>query len=201
MIDLKLFLINIFTLSKVKIKSNVKKVWLGKIKKSHIKISGENEIYLGKNTIIRESDIGIKGNNNKIIFEENCRLRGLTLKFNANNSILKIGKGTTTEDVKIIMGDGNITIGENCMFSKNIEIRNTDSHKIIFKNGEVNRNKDIKIEDNVWIGLRVLILKGSEIKENSIIGAGSVVTGIFEKNSIIVGNPARKVKEILKWER
>lgn len=201
MIDLILFFKNIFTLSKVKIRTDVKKIWLGRVKRSHIKISGKNEIYLGKNTIIKEANIGIKGENNKIIFEDNCSLRGVIVRFNANNSILKIGNGTTTEGVTIVMGDGNIIIRENCMFSKNIEIRNTDSHKIIFKDGKINKNRDIKIGNNVWVGLRSLILKGSEIGENSIIGAGSVVTGAFEKNSIIVGSPAKRVKEILRWER
>lgn len=201
MIDLKIFFKNIFTLSKVKIKIEVKKTWLGKVKKSYIKISGKNELYFGKNAEIKEANIAIKGNNNKIIFEDDCKLRGLIIKFNANNSILKIGKRTTTENVKIVMGDGKIIIGENCMFSKEIEIRNLDSHTIVFQDGKINKNKDIIIGNHVWVGLRSLILKGSKIEENSIIGAGSVVAGKFEKNSIIVGNPAKKVKEILKWER
>lgn len=201
MVDLVLFLKNIFTLSKVKIKTEVKKTWLGKVKKSYIRISGNNEVYFGKNAIIKESSVGIKGSNTKIIIEDECKLRGIDISINANNSIFKIGRGTTTEEVKIVMGDGNIIIGEDCMFSKEIEIRNLDSHTIVFQDGKMNKNKDIIIGNHVWVGLKSLILKGSIIEENSIVGAGSVVAGKFEKNSVIVGNPAKKVKEIQNWER
>lgn len=54
----------------------------------------------------------------------------------------------------------------------------------------------VVIEDNVFLGARVLVMPGVTIGEDSIIGAGSVVTNDIPKNSLAVGNPARVIKSI-----
>lgn len=56
--------------------------------------------------------------------------------------------------------------------------------------------KPILIEDNVWIGGGAIILPGVTIGLNSVVGAGSVVTRSVPANTVVVGNPARVVKEI-----
>lgn len=60
--------------------------------------------------------------------------------------------------------------------------------------------RPIVIEDDVWIGARVIILPGVTISQGCIIGAGSVVTKSFPPYSIIAGNPARIVKNRLSSE-
>ena len=54
--------------------------------------------------------------------------------------------------------------------------------------------KEIKVGNNCFIGTRSLILPGTEIGDNTIVGAGSVVKGKIPSNVIIAGNPARIVK-------
>jgi len=55
----------------------------------------------------------------------------------------------------------------------------------------------IVIGRNVWIGNNAIILKGTEIGDNSVIGAGAVVTGgKLPSNVVIAGNPARILKEL-----
>ena len=54
--------------------------------------------------------------------------------------------------------------------------------------------KPIVIGENVFIGCNCLILKGTEIGDNTTIGAGSVVTGKIPANCIAAGNPARVIK-------
>lgn len=63
---------------------------------------------------------------------------------------------------------------------------------------EVNQSlrKPVKIGDNVFIGARAMILPGTVIGDNCIIGAGSVVKGILENNMIYCGNPALKIGTI-----
>lgn len=56
--------------------------------------------------------------------------------------------------------------------------------------------REIIIEDNVWLGNYVTVLPGTIIGKNSIVGAGSIVKGIFPENVIIQGNPARIIKKI-----
>lgn len=204
MMDLKIFFRNIFSISKVKIVGKNNFVQKGRISNSYFRVIGKNNnIYIGENSLLRKAKVTIKGNNNQIIFEENCYTRNMRFKFKANNSKFRIGKGTTIEGIRIIMEDGEINIGDNCMFSYDIELRNTDSHKIYdgVTNEIVNKNRDIKIKDRVWIGTRVLILKGSEIGEDSIIGAGSIVNKRIKEKVIAAGNPVKIVKENVRWER
>ena len=60
----------------------------------------------------------------------------------------------------------------------------------------VNYSKPINIEDGVWIGAEVIILPGITIGSGCVIGAGSVVAKDTEKDSLYVGIPARKVKNL-----
>lgn len=107
---------------------------------------------------------------------------------------------------------GNLILGKNVFFNKNVSI--TCLKKIIignnvkiannvvivdhdhdYKNDMTKYKKqDICIGNNVWIGANVVILKGTIIGDNSVIGAGSVVKGIYNPNSIIVGNPGKTIK-------
>lgn len=57
-------------------------------------------------------------------------------------------------------------------------------------------NAPVVIEDNVFIGARSIILKGVTIGENSIVGAGSVVTRSIPSNQIWGGNPAKFIRNL-----
>ncbi len=78
----------------------------------------------------------------------------------------------------------------------------TDFHKINTSDVEyINKDKAIIIGNNVWIGCRNLILKGSKISDNSVISANSKVNSKFEEcNIIISGNPASIIKRNITWE-
>lgn len=94
-----------------------------------------------------------------------------------------------------------IMIGNRVYISENVTIRDSDNHEIYYEG----RQKDniaapITIGDNVWIGMNVIILKGVTIGDGAIIGAGSVVTRDIPPRCLAVGNPARVIKENVKWE-
>jgi acetyltransferase-like isoleucine patch superfamily enzyme len=55
----------------------------------------------------------------------------------------------------------------------------------------------ISVGNNVWIGAQSIILSGVTIGDNSIIGAGSVVTRDIPANVVAAGNPCRVLKSIL----
>jgi carbonic anhydrase/acetyltransferase-like protein (isoleucine patch superfamily) len=58
------------------------------------------------------------------------------------------------------------------------------------------------VDDNCIIGMNATLLNGSHIQKNSIVAAGSVVTGgkVFPENSLIMGVPARVVRELSEEE-
>lgn len=78
----------------------------------------------------------------------------------------------------------------------------TDSHTILdMQKNKINENKEIIIGDHVWIGCRSIILKGTKIPDNSIIGAGSLVTKELQnENTIFTGNPIKAIKSDISWQ-
>lgn len=95
-----------------------------------------------------------------------------------------------------------IRFGRDIQFSWDCLVMDSDTHKIYDEMGRIsNQPKEIVFGDKIWICNGCMILKGTQIPDNCVIGAHSVVSGNkFEKNRIIVGNPAKEVKNIMSWE-
>lgn len=121
-------------------------------------------------------------------------------------STINVGSGLSVyRDVNIVAKNGkSVTIGDECMFAREIMIRNNDGHVILDKNtGELlNPPEDIIIGNHVWIGMRVMIFKGAMVSDGSVVGAGSLVNKKFdEENILIAGSPARKIRSDIEWRR
>ncbi len=109
---------------------------------------------------------------------------------------LKIGKYCLiTPGVRIIAAE-SIEIGDACMFAHGAYISDADWHGIYDRSEPVGNTKPIILKDNVWIGDSAIICKGVTIGENSIIGAGAVVTKNIPANVVAAGNPAKVVKNL-----
>lgn len=91
--------------------------------------------------------------------------------------------------------DGKITIGKKVMFGANVAIA-TVGHPIKPDMRKYMYTDPVIIEDNCWIGANVTICPGVTIGENTVIGAGSVVTKDIPANVVAVGNPCRVLREI-----
>lgn len=115
---------------------------------------------------------------------------------------------------KIEIGDGfgisgttiystnSIKIGKNATIGANCKIIDNDFHPLDPEQRRLNLNEKytarapITIGDNCFIGMNSIILKGTTLGNNVVVGAGSVVHGTFPDNCIIAGNPARIIKKI-----
>ena len=109
--------------------------------------------------------------------------------FYANHNLIILDPG------KVEFGD-NVFIGPNCAFY-------TPQHPL----DSETRNKGleyafpIKIGNNVWLGGNVVVLPGVSIGDNSVIGAGSVVTKNIPPNVIAAGNPCKVIREITEKDK
>jgi acetyltransferase-like isoleucine patch superfamily enzyme len=110
------------------------------------------------------------------------------------NHVALSGTSISCRTTRIEIGDGTI-IAPNCI------IMDSDFHapwppENRTYNMGYERDREVIIERNVWIGLNCLILKGVRIGENSIVSAGSVVSEDVPPNVIVAGNPAKMIKAL-----
>ncbi len=95
-----------------------------------------------------------------------------------------------------------IKIGDKVLFGPNVSIR-TDNHNIssigrfIYDSKKyfLQDDEEIVIEDDVWIGARVVILKGVRIGRGSVIAAGTVLTRSVPPYSVVGGVPGKIIRE------
>ena len=98
-----------------------------------------------------------------------------------------------------------ITIGHGVVISERVVIRDSDNHAIIStENGELKSDEKpaaapIVIQDHVWLGMNVIVLKGVTIGEGAIVAAGSVVTKDVPPHCLVAGVPAKVVKTEVTW--
>lgn len=145
-------------------------------------------------TVIRE----IKGI--KPVFGDNCWCAETAVILGE----VEMGDNCTVWYNAIVRGDvNNIKIGNNTNIQDGAVIHCTykKAATVIGSNVSIGHNAIVHgctVEDNVLIGMGAIVMDHAVVKSGSIIGAGAIVlqNQIIEPNSVYVGNPAKKVKEI-----
>jgi galactoside O-acetyltransferase len=108
-----------------------------------------------------------------------------------------IGDGFYANFNLVLVDDVDIYIGNNVMIAPNVTISLT-GHLVHpdLRRGGTQFSVPVRIGDDVWIGSNVVILPGVTIGNNSVVGAGSVVTRDIPENVVAVGNPCRVSRPI-----
>ncbi len=114
-------------------------------------------------------------------------------------SAIIIGDHSGMTGGAIIARSKTIRIGERCMLAPNVTIFDSDFHIIWppdrrHDTWETDIDEDVTLEDNVWVGMGSIILKGVTIGKNSVVAAGSVVVCDIPPNCLAGGNPAKVLK-------
>lgn len=112
------------------------------------------------------------------------------------NATMEIGSGFCNHGARIHCFN-HIIIGREVFIGDDVAIRDDDGHELSGSGRP--RSMPIVIEDHVWIGAKVMILKGVTIGSGAVIAAGSVVTKDVPPNCVAAGNPAKVVKENISW--
>lgn len=170
-----------------------------------IKLSGKgNRIVVLGNGKFRRCVISIRGENNTVEVENGANISFSTLEIVGNNCLIRIGKGTDIGGAYLSAKgeETQLTIGEHCMFSRNISVMTYDGHPIFDADtGEIlNHPQDIHIGNNVWVAANASILKGVKVSDGSIIAFGAIVTRDVEEKTIVAGTPAKTIKNNIRWE-
>lgn len=96
----------------------------------------------------------------------------------------------------------SVTIGKGCLIGANALVTDCDFHAVKPEGRRHNSNPDdigcepVVIEDNVWLGANVTVLKGVTIGRNTVVAAGSVVTKSLPPNAVAGGSPAKVIRDL-----
>lgn len=89
----------------------------------------------------------------------------------------------------------HISIGENTIISRNVQIWDADHHEF----GQEADDKEVIIGQHVWIGAGAMILKGVHIGNGAIIAAGSLVNKDVPEGALAAGVPAKIINAHVEW--
>ena len=160
-------------------------------------VYGKGNRIIGKIIVFRTPDSEIQIGNH-CIFNSSSKLnfRGINhpciLQTGTPHARIMIGNHVEMSGVSIV-SNSSVTIGNHVLIGANCQIGDRDGHSNRYKSSP----EPIIIEDGVWLGMNVTVLKGVTIGARSIIGANSVVTKDIPANCIAVGNPCKKIKDLV----
>jgi serine acetyltransferase len=162
------------------------------------------KIHLGKGTTFNGKTLLVRKPSTKIIIGKNCHFTS-----NYTTNLIGVNRrcivAAHKEGSSVIIGNNcgfsgtvigafkSITLGNNVRCGANTLITDSDWHDDDPRAGEP---KEVVIEDNVWLGVNVVVLKGVTIGKNSVIGANSVVTKSIPENVIAAGNPCKVIRSL-----
>lgn len=107
------------------------------------------------------------------------------------------GKGVYANFNLTLVDDTHIYVGDCTMFGPNVTIA-TAGHPLLpsLREQGYQYNAPVHIGRNCWFGAGVIILPGITVGNNTVVGAGSIVTKDLPDNVVAVGNPCRVLREI-----
>jgi maltose O-acetyltransferase len=127
------------------------------------------------------------------------------LQARAKHVVIEVGASTYLSNNVQVISESRISIGSGCLIGDGVLIIDSDFHDLSaaardasapLTSSAITLTAPVIIEDNVFIGSRVIILKGVTIGKDSVIGAGSVVVRSIPPGVIAAGNPAKVIRPL-----
>ncbi len=132
----------------------------------------------------------------RVVLGDRVRVRGrVTIN---GGGLVTVGADTLLNGCWI-GGRTSVTIGAGCLIS-DCDITDSDFHNLEPSRrheppGE-RTQRPVHLGENVWVGAHAIVLKGSTIGRNSVVGAGAVVRGEVPSDVVVLGNPAKVVRRL-----
>jgi len=127
---------------------------------------------------------------------------GLTIRSQKHNMVeiscgsgakLHFGRNVFLNQGVRIACTTEVNIGDNALIGDETVILDSDYHGV---SGGETKSASVRIERDVWLGTRVIVLRGVTIGEGCVVGAGSVVTRSLPPRSFAAGVPARVIRKL-----
>jgi carbonic anhydrase/acetyltransferase-like protein (isoleucine patch superfamily) len=122
----------------------------------------------------------------------------ILLQARCADSSISIGNSSALSNNVSVIAAKSVRIGRQCLIGDSVFVMDCDFHEVnpLLRESSSGSSAPVIIEDNVWLGSRVLILKGVTIGKNSVVAAGAVVSKSLPANVVAAGVPAKVVRSI-----
>lgn len=196
------FLFRLFNRIRPNGKSNHIDTGKSDVKYCEFQFHGSNNSFQCRSTF-KHAGVRIYGNDNTIIIGKGGELRNLRLWIVGNHCTIRIGDDIIFNGGRAVCGGdhNHLTIGDRCMFAEGIEIWASDTHPVYQEGKVINPSRPIEIQQHVWLGTNVMVMKGAVIGEGAVIGMGSLVRGEIPPRCIAAGHPARLIRTDIDWDK
>jgi acetyltransferase-like isoleucine patch superfamily enzyme len=151
-------------------------------------------LFLGEGAIVLGRDVEFGWPTSTSFHTGYCHVEAATA-----DSVVEIGDGAQINNNAFIKSEGpGIRIGAGALIGSEVTIYDSDFHDLRpgHRRAGGPRMAAVELAEDVFVGDRVLILKGVRIGAHSVIGAGSVVTASIPEGVIAAGNPARVIRAL-----
>ncbi len=147
----------------------------------------ETSIVMGKNSLLE-----LGSEEGGLLMFHGCDIQVF------DNAKLSIGKCSMNRGAQIICQE-EITVGDGCLISRGVVIRDNDGGHEILTDG-YKKTLPVHIGNHVWIGQNAMIMKGVTIGDGAIIGAGAFVATDVKPNSLVMPDPSRTFAKNIEWK-
>jgi len=164
-------------------------------KKKFTSIGGKPHAWGIWNVVVNGPNISI--GKNVVFVGGNGYVTNLTtLKTGGHEGRITIGDNVLVMNGVRVNSATEIIVEDDCMLANFCYLTDADWHDIYDRTQIVGRTRPVHLKRGAWIGDSAIILKGVTVGENSIVGAGAVVSRDVPPNVVVAGNPAKIVKEL-----
>lgn len=114
---------------------------------------------------------------------------------------LDVGDGLIVTAESAFVAHRSVTLGRGVLISWDVLVMDSDFHPLVDADGRrLNEDAPVVIGDGVWIGARVLVLKGTTLAPGTVVAAASTVTrSVDTPQQLIGGSPATPIREGVRW--